>query len=199
MYRVHNQARSNLSRALPVGTLVTAWLDRATVPLAIVDRNLDLVWANRAAHQDLEEGIVLELRDDRLRCRSRNHHAVLAQLVIEAAEAVSTAFIKGETEPLLLRAVRIGDDEDAGAVGLRWHRLSQRRPARFTDLDVAFGLTPTEHKILLNLCEGSSATKVAEDLNVSMETVRSHIRGIYIKLNVCSREEMFACVQPFRL
>ncbi len=52
-----------------------------------------------------------------------------------------------------------------------------------------FNLTPSETKILKHLVEGSSYITIAENLNKSVHTVRSHIRNIYSKLYVHSKTE----------
>jgi DNA-binding CsgD family transcriptional regulator len=53
--------------------------------------------------------------------------------------------------------------------------------------------------VLLQMIDGRTADEIAGDLAVSVETTRSHIRSIYGKLNVSSREAMFRRIQPFLL
>jgi DNA-binding CsgD family transcriptional regulator len=47
--------------------------------------------------------------------------------------------------------------------------------------------------------DGAGADAIARDVGVGIETVRTHIRRIYNKLGIGSREELFARLSPFRL
>lgn len=50
----------------------------------------------------------------------------------------------------------------------------------------AHGLSPREREVLCALVRGRSYKMIADELNISFETVRSHIKGIYGKMNVCN-------------
>ena len=56
----------------------------------------------------------------------------------------------------------------------------------------AFELSPREKEVLTELCNGKSYKKVAETLFISQDTVRTHIRNIYRKLEVNSKAEAVA-------
>ena len=49
---------------------------------------------------------------------------------------------------------------------------------------VGAGLTPREHDVLTGLVRGGSYKEIASDLGVGVETVRSHIKALYRKLQV---------------
>ncbi len=53
-------------------------------------------------------------------------------------------------------------------------------------------LSPREKEVLSELCNGKSYKKVAETLFISQDTVRTHIRNIYRKLEVHSKAEAVA-------
>jgi len=53
-------------------------------------------------------------------------------------------------------------------------------------------LSPREMEVLVELCNGKSYKKVAECLFISQDTVRTHIRNIYRKLEVNSKAEAVA-------
>jgi DNA-binding NarL/FixJ family response regulator len=53
-------------------------------------------------------------------------------------------------------------------------------------------LTARQWQVLDLLCEGRSTEEIAATLTVSSETVRSHVKGIFRRLNVRSREEAAA-------
>jgi DNA-binding NarL/FixJ family response regulator len=53
-----------------------------------------------------------------------------------------------------------------------------------------FRLTNREEEIAELLATGLTAKKIAEELKISTETVRSHTHNIYLKLRVRNRVEM---------
>jgi DNA-binding NarL/FixJ family response regulator len=50
-------------------------------------------------------------------------------------------------------------------------------------------LTKRETEILEEVANGKSRSKIAKQMFIDLETVKSHIKNIYIKLNVHSRED----------
>ncbi|MCI0554606.1 MAG: response regulator transcription factor, partial [Anaerolineae bacterium] len=53
-------------------------------------------------------------------------------------------------------------------------------------------LTKRENDILAQMCKGMSYKSIADNLFISQETVRSHIKHIYQKLHVHSKSEAVA-------
>ncbi|WP_299434579.1 response regulator transcription factor [uncultured Aquimarina sp.] len=54
---------------------------------------------------------------------------------------------------------------------------------------IDYNLTPREIDVLISLAKGNSYKMVADDLTISIETVRSHIKNVYDKLHVQSQGE----------
>ncbi len=67
--------------------------------------------------------------------------------------------------------------------------------ARIATLVEQGGLTPREQDVLVALARGRSAQYVADTFVVSKETARTHIRHVYQKLEVHSREELMDLVE----
>ncbi len=55
-----------------------------------------------------------------------------------------------------------------------------------------YNLTPREKDILTSLVKGNSYKMIGNELNISLDTVRTHIRRIYDKLHVHSMNEAVA-------
>jgi two-component system nitrate/nitrite response regulator NarL len=55
--------------------------------------------------------------------------------------------------------------------------------------DVLNLLSPRERDVLLSMMEGKRGRQIAQDLMISSDTVRAHIRNIFAKLDVHSRLE----------
>ncbi|WP_448702648.1 response regulator [Mucilaginibacter sp. AW1-3] len=60
-------------------------------------------------------------------------------------------------------------------------------------------LSKRETQILELICNGKSRTQIANDLFIDLETVRSHIKNIYIKLDVNSRADAIKTARDNRL
>lgn len=58
-----------------------------------------------------------------------------------------------------------------------------------TSLENKYKLTPREKEILFNLSKGNSYKMIAADFSISIDTVRTHIKKIYEKLQVHSQTE----------
>lgn len=66
--------------------------------------------------------------------------------------------------------------------------------ARCEQLARAYALTDREREVLVPLVRGRSASTIAAQLSMSTETARTHIRHIYQKTDIHSREELMDIV-----
>lgn len=57
-----------------------------------------------------------------------------------------------------------------------------------------YGLTPREGEILVLIAMGRSAKYIAEELTISHNTTRTHVKHIYEKLNIHSKQELLDLV-----
>jgi ATP/maltotriose-dependent transcriptional regulator MalT len=73
-------------------------------------------------------------------------------------------------------------------------RTSPTRTARFSD-----SLSPREHSILRSMSCGLSNKRIAQELQIAPETVKSHAKGIFIKLAVQTRAHAVATASALGL
>lgn len=59
---------------------------------------------------------------------------------------------------------------------------------------VKLGLTQRESQIVEKFAAGKSTQALAEELYISAATVRTHLRKIFTKLDICSRVELLSLV-----
>ncbi len=177
--------------------LALTWLDLDPQPRLICTRSLGLVWANGAAHMTFASGEDFQLRDGVVTACERSHQQALSAFVDGCETMLSTlALPAADGGHLLLRGRRL---DPAGHVGLAYLRSDSAFRALHADLEQAFQLTPSEYRVLLRMIDGLTAEAIATATALSVETVRSHIRHLYAKMCVASREAMFAKTLPFRL
>ena len=103
--------------------------------------------------------------------------------------------LAGEDSALVFRCRTIGE------TGCRLLSIfhPDNPPTSVPDVGALFGLTPSETRILEGIIQGRRADELAGELNISIETVRTHIRRFYNKLGVNSREQMIAKVSAYRV
>ena len=85
------------------------------------------------------------------------------------------------------------------AVAIAIQEADDNFVAVFADLEGVFGLTPCEVLVVVRLVRGFCAQRIADDLDVSVHTVRAHLRHCYEKLGVSSREQLWQRLAPYRL
>jgi DNA-binding NarL/FixJ family response regulator len=114
--------------------------------------------------------------------------------VFAALQAGACGYLLKRTSPVELLAaleeVHRGGSPMSTAVARRvvesFHRAGQARPAPPTGVQ---RLTGREAEILAQLAQGRRNKEIADQLHVSLDTVRTHLRHIYEKLHVNSRTE----------
>jgi len=181
-----------------LGDLAMAWLEADPRSLAMLDGQLGILWANAPATALIASRNGVESRNGALAMRDRSLQGALRSFVRTSGDLASVWSVPRVDGNgfLLLRSKRLGDGE---TFSLSLMRTGPEYRFTYRELDRAFGLTPAEHRVLLGLLAGNDAELLAERHGVSVVTTRSHIRGIYSKLGVKSRERLFALVQPFRV
>lgn len=61
-----------------------------------------------------------------------------------------------------------------------------------------YGLTPREAEVLEHLARGKSIPATASAMLLSKDTVKSHVKGIYTKLDIHKRQELIELVESFQ-
>jgi DNA-binding CsgD family transcriptional regulator len=185
---------------LAVDEFALRWLQIDPTPRLIVDSGLWLHWRNEAAERLLHDSPDLEARDGQLAAEDRQGNVALADLVTNAANELSTCTLSCvDGDGHLLIQARLLTVSGSGRVALCIQRTGSKYRSGYADFSGAFGLTAAEAEIAGMLISGQTADSIAEQRAGSVGTVRSHIRSIYHKLDVSSREMMFHRLQAFRI
>jgi DNA-binding CsgD family transcriptional regulator len=183
----------------PAGLALT-WLEGEDAPRMMCGDDLTLLWANRAARAELEGNFDLVERDGAILILNRAHQAALATFVSLAGEGTSTFSFPRQNGDghILFRARRI-EGLRARCVGLAFNQTGTEFLVHFAELASIFRLTGAEQGVLDQMLGGFTADEIATATPVTLNTIRSHIRHIYQKLDVTSREELFWRLRPYRL
>jgi DNA-binding CsgD family transcriptional regulator/PAS domain-containing protein len=181
--------------------LSRAALDAMTVGALVVDGNRKLSFANAAGSEALEDTGPL-IAKDHLDTRQRgSSHAF--------QRALDAVFAVGGGEPQHLTVA--GSDDRAwrltikpmpglaGVDGSFWQGALilaevQRPLAKAADLQRELGLTAAEAALAVALADGKSARQYADNANVSINTVRTHLSSLRDKLVAKNQAQIVARV-----
>lgn len=109
--------------------------------------------------------------------------------VFEALEAGANSYILKRTEPEELLAAIKDLHEGGSPMSSDIARKVVQRYQKKTDLKKDYGITKREEEILGLLAKGLIYKEVADQLFISVKTMKKHIYNIYEKLHVHSKVE----------
>ncbi|WP_257557407.1 helix-turn-helix transcriptional regulator [Sphingobium sp. CFD-2] len=187
-------------------SIFASWVDADPIPHAIIDRSLRLHWQNRAATALLQHSSELQEQDGRLFALQPANHARLKLFAAHAGSDASSSMVilPVADDYLILRGRPIGASgrgEQGEQIGIMFFSAKHFIDQSIVSGDVKdiYRLTNGEYKILSAMMSGMNAEQISGNLEISLETVRTHIRRIYSKTGVRSREALFAQLQPFKI
>lgn len=115
------------------------------------------------------------------------------ELAFPALEAGADGYLLKRTKPAHLQAALLEVLSGGAPMTSEIARrvvASFRRPAQSRETDVR--LSAREEEVLILLTKGYSNKEIASKLNLSIDTIRSHLKHIYEKMHVRSRAEAVA-------
>jgi DNA-binding CsgD family transcriptional regulator len=174
------------------------WIELEARARVLVDDALRVHWMNPAAENLMKGFHSILVRNGHIRTRENRFDRQLRELIDCAPMQAPTCCMHDTKtgELLVVTAVRLSAPSD-DMVGLTLLRANEDFPFQLTGLHAAFGITQTEGRVAYRLMCGRTAEEAAQDLGVSLETVRTHIKRAYAKLGVSSREAFFHRLTPF--
>jgi DNA-binding NarL/FixJ family response regulator len=115
------------------------------------------------------------------------------EVVFRALQAGADGYLLKRTKPAELRSALL--DAMSGGAPMTSEiarRVVESFRQKGRNRDDTISLTAREEETLLLLTKGYSNKEIADKLNLSVETVRSHLKHIYEKMHVRSRAEAVA-------
>src|SRR5262245_25106921 len=179
-------------------------LDRLSAGIVLLDRASRVVFANAAARAMTAHDGPLRLRNSVLAAASAVHSLQLGELVGAAVRGdtlVRTMSLPhphdGRLFTILVSSVRSGDIDRFGGLGMRdaAAMLIIRDPVRRMQIPVewsmdASGLTLAEARVALCTASGATIPETAHRLNVSPNTIKTHLRKVFAKTGTSRQTEL---------
>lgn len=181
--------------------MVLHWFDQRDTPAFVILDDLVLLGANAEGRRMLEERSVLQVADGRVSfVQGAQTEALRAFLQAMGSNVGVWPSASGDGDGFdVFRVQRLNiADQERAVFGVTLVSPEIARVRHWADLSVAFPVTRTEERIAKQLFEGLSVNEIAEETGTSIETVRTHIRRIYQKTGVASREKLQAVLSPFQ-
>lgn len=177
--------------------LALQWLELVGSAKLVVDPDLHVHWANPLAREWIAaDGPLAQVGNQLYVGRSqRQLHSLIGRADTDL-DGICVP-IEGKGAHLLVCGRRISKRGEAPFYGLTIRRTDDLDAPRIFGVGDAFKLTVAEGRVLRHLLKGLTAQSIAEQLDVSVETVRTHIRRLYAKMEVGSREALFLRLRAF--
>lgn len=182
-------------------------LNLLSTGMALVDRDCRLLLANRSASRLLNSGDGLALSQGRITTARREQVAQLRDLV----DGICTGVGFGEDEGAGVMTIDRGDgvrplsikvapvhmnssDEGSKVAAVFIRDLAIRQSVPPEVVAKLFGLTFAEARVVVELVKGKRPQEVAEDLGVTLNTVRNQLKQIFSKTNTGRQSELISLV-----
>jgi len=166
-------------------------LERLQVPIFAVDRDMMVRWLNSASRELVGDRVGQPFTSVLDPSSLPVANQAFAQKIVGNVAATEYEVTLRKGDGTLVRVeissvpIRAGQ-RITGVFGFA--DVDERAsPARATDGDVS--LTPRQAQVLRLLARGCSTEQMADELGISLDTVRNHVRGIFRRLGVHSRLE----------
>ena len=180
-------------------------LNLLSTGMILVARDCRILMANRSASRILQQGQGLTMIDERLAAVNRDQARTLRQLIENVCTGVHEAGVPAvmsieradTSRPLSLMVAPLhfehqSDESSVAAIFIR--DLGVRQSVSAEMLGKLFGLTPAEARVVVELVKGKRPQEVAEDLGVSLNTVRNQLKQIFSKTNTGRQSELISLV-----
>lgn len=173
------------------------WANKEPIARLIMDMDLALCWANNAAADLLASQHAVSVVQGKLTFLDGANQASFRALFNQTHSDPATTILDcgAPLGRIVVAVVKLSvDHRQLVGVTLRLPHAATMTPGL---LRSAFGLTKTECELIGLLLCGQTAEEAAVQMQISVVTARTHIRNLYAKLNVSSREAMFSRLLPY--
>lgn len=181
----------------PFDALALGWISADFRGRLIIDAHYHIQWWNDEGKCAIDASGIFQEKEGRL--------IADAKLITKLSSFLSD--LKSRSEPQIL-TVKDGDghfvmfghhEPSTGMFCLEVSCSHAEKRVMFADFGSIYGLTESETQAALALFRGKTVLEIAQDRNVSVDTVRTQVRKLYGKIGAQSREKLFKMLMPFRI
>lgn len=175
------------------------WISASQFPKVICDAQQRVLWHSASLPAYIEGLNCIRLERGHLAFSEKRAQAALARFFQATEEATTVIALEAEHRDKrhVLQCRRLSAATNVTAFGLRLICDEDDRASAVLHFDEYFGLTRQETLICRELLRGKTVQEMVEAGNKSSDTIRFHIRNIYQKVAVSSREALLAKLRLF--
>lgn len=144
----------------------------------------DLLHANQAARDELARRQVLETHEGKLQTADVRQSRVLLDALAKAQDgrrSLIDLHAADDRVSVSIAVVPLVTERSSRRVALFLSRASVCDALMLCFFARTHGLTHSEEQVLAILCQGATAPEIANQLNIAVSTVRSHVRSLCAK------------------
>lgn len=177
-------------------------LEKLPLPVVIVTNDLEIVSMTGAAENILEGGFWLERQGSQLTSRDEGYYQLLKAAVKETLESKESRALNPDPgniphgmvllAPMPDNAVENGEREGSVALFFNFEFEDIGNITPF--LIEAHGLTPSEAEVVAHLIKGQSLEEISKNRDLSIHTIRTHIKNVYAKTGTRRQGELVSLV-----
>lgn len=191
--------RANLHGALPTRAfLLERWSEIDGQPRVVLGDDLEVLWSNAAADEAFAEAREVILVNGFIKLADSSEMVGFRRFLAEGHKPGAWCSTDGDRGATVFRAERIELDGFV-ATGVIFRAADARYQPQWVDFSRVFGLTGMEFKVARRLLDGLQIEAIANELKIAVGTARIHVRNLYGKLDVSSREAMFRLLLPYHI
>jgi DNA-binding CsgD family transcriptional regulator len=156
-------------------------LDELAHGVLVISAEARILHTNLAARREIDQAVLLKASAGELQLVSPANNRTFKKAVGQAAEG-SRSLVKLSAGGMVCTLALVPLDRQAGArcqrIAVFLSRSGVCESGVFADFARSHGLTRTEARVLVFLCSCLSTPQIADQMNVAVSTVRSHVRSL---------------------
>lgn len=179
--------------------IMEEWLSSSGHPAVICDAQQRVLWHSANLREFVDDVGGIKLERDVLTIGDKRAQAALSRF-FQAADGPTAVFVvdsENDARRHVLQCRRLRVTTDVTAFGLRIIRDDGYRESAVIHFEDHYNLTRQETLICREILRGRTVQEIVESSRKSSDTIRFHIRNIYQKMEVCSREALLAKLRLF--
>jgi CRP-like cAMP-binding protein/DNA-binding CsgD family transcriptional regulator len=179
-------------------------LDRLPMGVVLVDNNKKIILINKSAQIVTDQGNALMMKRNEIHAANGSDNRKLQELIEKAAStSIESArksggalMVSRDTEralPLLISPLRSREysfENRAAVAAIFISDPDLAIPGPQEVLRKLYGLTPMEARLSSELLQGRNVTQIAGELHIKVNTVRSHLKSIFLKTGVNRQSDL---------
>ncbi len=186
------------AQASSIEHVLAAWFKQNNKPKAILQHDLRIIIASGGF---IEVGIAYKaftIKNGKLDIHNREFRRALDMFTSAEGDSSDLVFRSNESPShyVIVTAQKLDFAESAPAIFWEIHGIRHRELA-MSSIKSIFKLTEAELVVLHLLYSGHTVHEISQVKSLSVDTIRTHVRQIYVKTDVRTREALMAKLNYF--